>query len=135
MKYICLGYIEPNKFESMSESERNAMVDECLTYDDELRKKGHFAGGEALQGPQTATTLRCKNGKVIVTDGPYAETKEQIGGILILEARDLNHAIHLMSKHPGVKKAGPFEIRPAADISEIIRVSEQRRAGGDSKAK
>ena len=134
MKYICLGYIEPNKFETMSESERNAMVDECFTYDDELRNAGHFAGGDALQGPQTATTLRWKNGKVSITDGPYAETKEQIGGILVLEARDLNHAIQLMSKHPGVK-AGPFEIRPAADLTEMIRESEQRRAGGKAKSK
>jgi hypothetical protein len=134
MKYICLGYIEPNKFETMSESERNAMLDECFTYDDMLRKNGHFAGGEALQGPYTATTLRWNNGKVSVTDGPYAETKEQLGGILVLEARDLNHAIQLMSKHPGVK-AGPFEIRPAADLTEMIRESEQRRAGGKAKSK
>ena len=132
MKYICLGYIEPNKFESMSESERNAMVDECFNYDDELRKNGHFAAGEALQGANTATTLSWKNGKVTVTDGPYAETKEQLGGILVLEARDLNHAIQLMSKHPGVK-AGPFEIRPAADLSEMIRISEQRRAKGKGR--
>ena len=128
MKYICLGYIEPNKFETMSETDRNAMVDECFNYDDKLRKNGHFAGGEALQAPQTAKTLRWKNGKVSVTDGPYAETKEQIGGILVLEARDLNHAIELMSQHPGVK-AGPFEIRPAADLSEMIRESEPRRVG------
>ena len=127
MKYICLGYIEPNKFETMSESERNAMLDECFTYDDVLRKNGHFAGGEALQGPQSATTLRWRNGKVSITDGPYAETKEQLGGILILEARDLDHAIQLMSKHPGVK-AGPFEIRPAADLTDMVRASEQRRA-------
>lgn len=127
MKYICLGYIEPNKFESLSETERNAMVDECFTYDDELRVKGHFAGGEALQPPQTAATLRWQDGKVVITDGPYAETKEQIGGILILEARDLNHAIQIMSKHPGVK-AGPFEIRPAADLSEMVQESEKRRA-------
>ena len=127
MKYICLGYIEPNKFETMTEPERNAMMDECFSYDDELRKNGHFAGGEALQGPQSAATLRWKDGKVSITDGPYAETKEQIGGILILEARDLNHAIQLKSKHPGVK-AGPFEIRPAADLGEMIRESEQRRA-------
>lgn len=126
MKYICLGYIEPNKFETMSETERNAMLDECFSYDDELRRNGHFAGGEALQGPLSAATLRWKDGKVAVTDGPYAETKEQIGGILILEARDLNHAIQLMSKHPGVK-AGPFEIRPAADLTDMVRESEQRR--------
>ncbi|MES2924812.1 MAG: YciI family protein [Verrucomicrobiota bacterium] len=128
MKFICLGYIEPNKFENLSETDRNAMVDECFSYDDELRKNGHFAGGEALQPPQTAATLRWKDGKASVTDGPYAETKEQLGGILILEARDLNHAIQIMSKHPGVK-AGPFEIRPAADLSDMIRESEQRRAG------
>jgi hypothetical protein len=134
MKYFCLGYIEPKKFETMSESERNAMVDECCTYDDELRNKGHFADGEALQGPQTATTLRWKDGKVSVTDGPYAETREQIGGILILEARDLNHAIQLMSKHPGVK-AGPFEIRPVGDLAEIVRESEQRRAAVKAESK
>jgi len=126
MKFVCLGYIEENKFETMSESERNAMVDECFTYDGFLRKNEHFAGGEALQGPQTAKTLRWKDGKALVTDGPYAETKEQIGGILILEARDLDHAVQLMSKHPGVK-AGPFEIRPAADLSGMILESEKRR--------
>lgn len=128
MKYICLGYIEPNKLGGMTEAERHAMMDECFAYDDELREKGHFAGGHALQGPQSAATLRWQDGKVAVADGPYAETKEQIGGILILEARDLNHAIQIMSKHPGVK-AGPFEIRPAADLGEMISASELRRAG------
>jgi hypothetical protein len=127
MKYICLGYYDEKKWEGMSESDMNAFVDECLTYDDVLRKNGHFAGGEALQGPQAAMTLRFQNGRVSVTDGPYAETKEQLGGILILEARDLNHAIQLMSKHPGVR-GGPFEIRPAADLTEMVRESERRRA-------
>src|SRR3984893_16476040 len=127
MKYICLGYIEPNKFENLSENDRNAMVDECFTYDDVLRKNGHFAGGEALQGAQTATTLRWKNGKVAVTDGPYVETKEQLGGILLLEARDLNHAIQLISQHPAVRYGTPFEIRPAGDMNEIMKASEQRR--------
>ncbi|HKY63406.1 MAG TPA: YciI family protein [bacterium] len=126
MKFVCLGYIEENKFESLSEQDRNAMVDECFNYDDLLRAKGHFAGGEALQGPRSAATLRWQNGKVTVTDGPYAETKEQIGGILILEAKDLKHAIQLMSEHPGVK-AGPFEIRPAADLSGMVEESERRR--------
>src|ERR1700760_371925 len=119
VKYICLGYIQPGKFENMTESERHAMLDECFEYDDELRKNGHFAAGEALQPPETATTLYWKNGRVAVTDGPYAETKEQLGGILVLEARDLNHAIQLMSKHPGVK-TGPFEIRPVADLGGMI---------------
>ena len=126
MKYVCLGYMEAGKFESMSESERNTFVDGCFTYDDVLRKNGHFAGGEALQPAGNAVTLRFQGGKVMVTDGPYAETKEQIGGILILEANDLNHAIQLMSKHPGVR-GGPFEIRPAADLTGMIRDSERRR--------
>ena len=127
MKFVCLGYIEPGKFERMSERERNAFVDGCFTYDDALRRNGHFAGGEALQPASTAATLRFRDGKVWVTDGPYAETKEQIGGILILEADDLDHAVRLMSEHPGVR-AGPFEIRPAADLGGMIRESELRRA-------
>jgi hypothetical protein len=126
MKYICLGYIQPGKFENMSENERNTMLDECFTYDDELRKNGYFAAGEALQ---PATTVYWKNGKAAVTDGPYAETKEQLGGILLLEARDLNHAIQLISQHPGVKY-GPFEIHPVADLNEMIRDSERRRGKG-----
>ena len=126
MKYVCLGYIEPGKLEDMSEAERNAAIDGCFVYDDVLRKNGHFTGGEALQPPGNAVTLRMRGGKVAVTDGPYAETKEQLGGILILEARDLNHAIQLMSKHPGVGM-GPFEIRPAAELSEMVRESEKRR--------
>src|SRR5262245_49694431 len=127
MKYICLGYYNEKQWEALSENDRNAMMDECFAYDDVLRKNGHFAGGEALQSAQQAATLRWQNGKASVTDGPYAETKEQIGGILVLEANDLNHAIELMSKHPGVK-AGPFEIRPVADLNEMIRQSEQRRS-------
>jgi hypothetical protein len=126
MKYVCLGYIEQNKFEAMSERERNAFVDGCFAYDDVLRENGHFTGGEALQHVRNAVTLRFQGGKVMVTDGPYAETKEQLGGILILEANDLNHAIQLMTKHPGVR-AGPFEIRPAADLTGMIRDSERRR--------
>ena len=132
MRYICLGYIEEKKLETISESERNAMMEECFVYDDVLRKNGHFAGGEALQSPRNATTLRWQHGKVSITDGPYAETKEQLGGILVLEATDLNHAIQLMSKHPGVK-AGPFEIRPTADLTEMIHESERRRSRAEGQ--
>ncbi|MGA9362985.1 MAG: YciI family protein [Bacteroidota bacterium] len=127
MKYICLGYMEEKKWETMSESERNAFMDECFDYDDVLRKNGNFAGGEALQSPRNATTLRFQSGKVSITDGPYAETKEQLGGILILEAKDLNEAIQIMSRHPGVR-GGPFEIRPAADLSAFVAESERRRS-------
>jgi len=126
MKYVCLGYMDPTKWEAMSDGARNAFIDGCFDYDDELRQRGHFVGGEALQSPENAVTLRYHSGNVSITDGPYAETKEQIGGILILEAKDLNHAIQLMSKHPGVR-GGPFEIRPAADLTQMIRESRERR--------
>lgn len=126
MKFICLGYIEPGKFENLSDAERNAAVDACFAYDDVLRKNGHFAGGDGLMPPGMARTLSVRDGKIMVTDGPYAETKEQLGGILILEARDMNHAVELMSKHPGVQM-GPFEIRPAADLTGMIGDSEHRR--------
>ena len=127
MKFICLGYGDEKKWTSMSENERNAWMDECFAYDDVLRRNGHFAGGDALGSAQSARTLRWEKGKVLVTDGPYAETKEQLGGILVLEARDLDHAVQLMSKHPGVK-AGSFEIRPVEDLSAMVAESERRRA-------
>jgi hypothetical protein len=127
MKYLCLGYYDKGKFDSMTESERNAMFDACFEYDDHLRASGHWAGGEALQGTETALTLYGKNGKVATTDGPYAETKEQLGGILVLEARDMNHAVQLMSQHPALTFGTIFEIRPAGDMSEIMKESEQRR--------
>ena len=127
MKYICLGYYNPARHAAMTEQEREAMFDECFEYDDHLRANGHFAGGEALQPSETALTLYWKNSKVATTDGPYAETKEQLGGILVLEARDMKHAIQLMSQHPAVKYGTIFEIRPTGDMTEIMNASEQRR--------
>ncbi len=119
MRFICLGYGDPNVFSAMSDEEMEAARDECFAYDDELRRGGHFVGGEALQEPTSAVTLRYGTNGVEVTDGPYAETKEFLGGILILEARDLNHAIALMSRHPGVR-LGPFEIRPADETVKAL---------------
>ena len=127
MKYICLGYIEKGKIEGMTEGEQQAMFDTCFEYDDHLRATQHLAASEALQPPETALTLYWKNGKVATTDGPYAETNELLGGILVLEARDMNHAVQLMAQHPALKYGSIFEIRPSADLSEMIKASEQRR--------
>lgn len=132
MKYICLGYINEKEWASATEAEQKAMMDECFAYDDELKRNGHFIGGEALQDSQNATLLKWRNGKVSVTDGPFAETKEQIGGIMILEATDLNHAIRLLSNHPSLRvlrDRGSWEIRPAADLNAMIEESERRRQG------
>ena len=133
MKFICLGYYEPARHASMTEDERNAMFDECFEYDDYLRAKGHAGDGVALQPSETVLTLSWKNGKVATTDGPYAETKEQLGGFGVLEARDMNHAIQLMSQHPSMKYGALFEIRPAADLDEMIKKSEQRRLKGAAR--
>ncbi len=127
MKYVCLGYYDKSKFDGMKESERNAMFDTYFEYDDHLRANGHWGGGEALQGSDTALTLSWKNGKVATIDGPYTETKEQLGGILVLEARDMNHAVQLIGQHPALTYGNIFEIRPAGDMNEIMKASEQRR--------
>src|SRR5262245_29098555 len=127
MKYVCLGYYDKSKFDGMTDGEQKAMFDTCFDYDDHLRANVQWAGGEALQPAEAALTVDWKNGKVATTDGPYAETKEQLGGILVLEARDMNHAVQLMAQHPALTYGNIFEIRPAADMIEIIKASEQRR--------
>ena len=127
MKYICFGYYDKAKFDGLPEGERNAMFDACFAYDDHLRANGRWGGGEALQPAETALTLSWKNGKVVTTDGPYAETKEQLGGILILEARDMNHAVQLIGQHPSLTYGTIWEIRPAGDMNEIMKASQQRR--------
>jgi hypothetical protein len=130
VKFVCLGYADMKVLHGTSPEEFAGLMDECFAYDDELRRGGHFLGGEALQPPEKAATVRMRDGKVVVTDGPYAETKEQLGGILLLEARDLAHAVELMSRHPGVR-FGPFEVRPADDtINELIAARNQRAERG-----
>jgi predicted enzyme related to lactoylglutathione lyase len=119
MKFICLGYADMSKFQTMPPEVLQRSMDECFAYDDFLRAGGHFAGGEALQESSKAITLRCVDGAIQATDGPYAETKEQIGGILILEAESMEHAVELMSRHPGVG-IGPFEIRPSDEATNAL---------------
>jgi len=117
MKFVCLGYGEENAWDAMTKVEQDAFIEECFTYDDTLRDNGQWIdGGQALQSTRTAKTLRWQNGKVVVTDGPVAETKERLGGLGVLEARDIDHAVGLMSKHPGLR-FGPLEIRPVDEES------------------
>ncbi len=111
MKYVCLGFIDEAAFARIPQADAQSLMEECFAYDDELRRGGHYLGGEALDSALNAVTLRMKAGEVQVTDGPFVETKETLGGFLLLEARDLNHAIALMSKHP-VVRISTFEIRP-----------------------
>lgn len=120
MRYLCLGYMDERRWKAMSDAERSMFLDDCAAHSDLLKSRGNMLGAEALQGPQTAVTLQSRSGRISVIDGPYAETKEQLGGFLMLEARDLNHAIQLMSNHPGIRLGGHFEIRPIDEQNSCV---------------
>jgi len=119
MKYVCLCYDEEKKLKAMSKSEWDAIVREVHTYNEELRKKGHLITAEALESVHMATTVRVRNGKVSTTDGPFAETKEQLGGFFLINARDLNEAIQVASGLPGAH-LGCIEVRPTMELSQGI---------------
>src|SRR5512135_2287338 len=111
MKYICLAYEEENKLNALSKREWEALRDETLSYLEELRKRGHVVAAEALQSVRTAATVRVRSGKVSMTDGPFAETKEQLGGFFLINARDLNDAVQIASRWPSAR-LGSIEVRP-----------------------
>ena len=115
MKYLCLIYFEEKHLEAMPESERNVIAAECLAYEDELKDCGQFVAAEALEPVQTATTVQVRGGKVSMTDGPFAETKEQLGGFFLIDARDLNDAIRVASKLPQAP-LGSIEVRPIREL-------------------
>lgn len=121
MKYLCLAYEEESKLNALSKSEWGELRNETLTYVEELKKKGYLIGAEALQSIRTAATVRVRNGRVSITDGPFAETKETLGGIVLIKARDLNEAIQVASKWPSAR-LGSIEVRP---IEEELK--ENRR--------
>jgi hypothetical protein len=111
MKYLCLAYEEEQKLNALSESEWHALRDETLAYVEELRKRGQYVTSAALQSVHTATTVRVRNGRLSATDGPFAETKETLGGIVLIEARDLNDAIQVAANWPSAR-IGSIEVRP-----------------------
>jgi hypothetical protein len=126
MKFAVLGYLDESWWASLSEREQQGFMDECFAYDEVLKRNGHWAGGEALGSARDAATVRLRDGKVTVTDGPFAEAKEVLGGILFLEAADMAEAKELIARHPGVR-AGGFEIRPILDMAPLVQESEERR--------
>lgn len=117
MKYLCLIYDEEKKMAGMSKSESEAFMGEYFAFTEGIKKSGHYLGGEALQPVATATTVRVRNGKMSTTDGPFAETKEQLGGFYFIEAKDLNDAIQVASKIPSAR-FGTIEVRPVVDFSQ-----------------
>ena len=115
MKYLCLIYEEEKLWQKMPKPEAEKIFGEYFAFGDSIRKSGHYVGGNALQPTSAATTVRVRGGKVSTTDGPFAETKEQLGGYYLLEAKDLNDAIQVAARIPGARMGG-VEVRPVMEI-------------------
>jgi len=115
MRYLCLIYDDEKKVGTMSKDEGDRFMGEYFKFTDDIKKSGAYLAGEALQPVQTATTVRVRNGKVSSTDGPFAETKEQLGGFYMINARDLNEAIQIAAKIPSAKM-GSIEVRPIVEF-------------------
>ncbi|HWP19878.1 MAG TPA: YciI family protein [Burkholderiaceae bacterium] len=115
MKYLCLVYYDEQEVYGRRAGEWDALVNQCLSYGEEVRASGHFVAGQALQPVATAKTVRVRDGKVHITDGPFAETKEQLAGFYLLEAADLNEAIQVASRIPPAR-LGSIEVRPVREL-------------------
>jgi hypothetical protein len=116
MKYLCLIYDDEKKWETMSKAEADAYMGEYFAFTEGIKGSGHYIAGNALQPVATATTVRSRNGKLSTTDGPFAETKEQLGGYYLIEARDLNDALQVAQKIPSVR-TGSIEVRPIQEFN------------------
>ncbi len=117
MKYLCLVYLDEKRLDELPD-------EDCVEYDASIRQSGYCLASEALQSVQTATTVRMRGGKLSVTDGPFAETKEQLAGFYMIEARDLNEAIQIASKIPPAR-VGCVEVRPIRPIRETVAAKAQ----------
>ena len=113
-------YYDERTLDALSSTEYDQLADEAIAYDEELQANGHFVAAHALEGVHAATTVRTRNGKTCMMDGPFAETKEQLGGFLLIDARDLNEAIQLASRIPPAR-LGSVEVRPIKDIRRAAR--------------
>jgi hypothetical protein len=122
MKYLCLAYEEEATLNHLSRSEWDALRNETLSYVEELKRGGHHVVSAALESVATATTVRMRNGRVSATDGPFAETKETLGGIFMIEARDFNEAIQIASRWPSAR-FGSIEVRPI--VEEGLRLESR----------
>jgi len=111
MKYLCLIYDEEKKFATMAKAEMDTLMGDYFAFTKDIRQSGHYLGGNDLEPTRSATTVRVRNGRMSTTDGPFAETKEQLGGYYLIEAKDLNEAIQIASRIPSAK-LGAIEVRP-----------------------
>lgn len=123
MKYLCMAYFDETRLAALSVDEFNRLRAESIAYNEELRKAGHYVASNALERISAAATIRPVNGKLSITDGPFAETKEQLGGFVLIEARDRAEAIAIASKIP-VARLGCIEVRPTRDIGAEVHPSQ-----------
>ncbi len=119
MKYLCLIYSDETLWPKLPKAESDKMMGEYMAFTDSVKKSGHYVGGNRLQPTHAATTVRVRNGKLSTTDGPFAETKEQLGGYYLVEAKDLNDAIQVASRIPGAR-VGSIEVRPVAEVPAAV---------------
>ena len=115
MRYLCLIYDNEQTIDAMPAGESERFMGEYFSFTNDIRAQGHYVAGEALQSVRTATTVRVRNGSIVTTDGPFAETVEQLGGFYLIEARDLNEAIQVASRIPSAR-IGSIEVRPIVDF-------------------
>jgi hypothetical protein len=118
MKYACLIYVDEAKFAAMTQAERDSYVNASLDSDLELQRSGHYIMAQALKAPSQAVSVRAWNGRISVSDGPFAETKEHLGGFVLIEARDLNDAIKVAGDLP-LARVGTIEVRPFEELEYI----------------
>lgn len=118
MQYYCFIYLDSSKFEELSPEEHAGWINAMLDNDEVLRRSGHYVTSDALKQPEAATSVRVRNGKLSVTDGPFAETKEYLSGFIKIEARDLNEAIRIAAAIP-LAQVGTVEVRPVDFIERI----------------
>ena len=119
MQYILLIYDEEKSWQKLPEAERGAIFQQYMEFTQGIVKSGHFRAGDALQPVSTATTVRVKDGKRVTTDGPFAETKEQLGGYYLIEAKDLDEAIAIAARIPSVRIGGAIEVRPIMPTPKV----------------
>jgi hypothetical protein len=129
MRYICLIYEQESQWAKMSDSEKEAIYRDYYKFQDDIKKSGHYVAGEPLEPTHTATTVRVRNGKAQTTDGPFAETKEQLGGYYLIDAKDLDEAVAIAGRIPGAR-FGSIEVRPVMVVPATLDAWRQQVEAG-----
>jgi hypothetical protein len=129
MRYICLIYEQESQWAKMSEAEKGVIYRDYYEFTDEIKASGHYVAGDPLEPTHTATTVRVRNGKAQTTDGPFAETREQLGGYYLIDAKDLDEAVAIAARIPGAR-FGSIEVRPVMVVPATLDIWRQQQEAG-----